>query len=138
MSKSDSCELDILKYVFQGVAPSWNAVSNLFVSLHTADPGEAGTQLTNETSYTGYTRVTISRSVSAWTTSATTLCGNLGAITFPQCTAGAAVTVTHVGLGTSFSGTGQVLYTGALTAGLSVGTNITPTFDTSSLTVSED
>jgi hypothetical protein len=138
MGKSNACETDVLAYVFQGVAPAWAAVTDLFASLHTSDPGEAGNQGTNETAYTGYSRVTISRSVSAWTLSSTTLCGNLGAITFPQCSAGAAVSVTHMGIGCSFSGAGELLYSGALTSALSVGTNITPTFDTSSVTVSEE
>ena len=138
MSKSDACELDFLKYVFQGVAPSWTTATNLFASLHTADPGETGNQGSGEAVYTGYTRTTISRSVSAWTTSGTSLCGNLGAVTFPQCTAGAAMVVTHMGIGTAFSGIGELLYSGALSSALSVGTNITPTFDTSSITVSED
>ncbi len=138
MSKSDAYELDVLKYALQGIAPSWSTVSNLFASLHTADPGETGTQATNETAYAGYTRCTISRSTSAWTTSSTTKADNVAAITFPLCTNGAAIVVTHLGLGTSFSGAGELLYSGALTAGLTVGTSITPLFDTSSVTVSED
>lgn len=137
MSKSDAGELDILKYVFQGVAPAWAAASNLFLSLHTADPGETGNQSTSEAAYTGYTRVTVSRSTSAWTTSTTTKCDNLAAISFPACT-GSSATVTHVGIGSDFSGNGRLLYSGALSASLAVSTGITPSFDTSSVTASED
>ena len=69
MSASDACESDLLKLLFQNI--SWANVGNaggllqstvagsFFVSLHTADPGEAGTQTTNETSYTGYARVAV-------------------------------------------------------------------------------
>lgn len=34
---------------------------SLYISLHTSDPGAGGSQTTNETSYTGYARVAISR-----------------------------------------------------------------------------
>ena len=139
MSKSDATELDILKYVYQGVAPSWAAASNVFVSLHTADPGETGNQSTSEATYSPYTRVTVSRTTATggWTTSSTTKCDNLAAIAFPACASGSS-TVTYVGVGTAFSGTGQLLYSGALTAQLIVTAGITPSFDTSSLTTTED
>ena len=32
---------------------------SLYVSLHTADPGEAGSQTTNEANYTSYARVAV-------------------------------------------------------------------------------
>ncbi|HCV42631.1 MAG TPA: hypothetical protein DGH68_04035 [Bacteroidetes bacterium] len=137
MSKSNTSELDLLKYVFQGVTPSWGAAANLFVGLHVADPGETGDQTTNESTYTNYTRVTISRSTSAWTTSSTTACANIAAITFPACgTTGS--TVLYVGIGSSFSGAGVLLYSGALTAQLAISNGITPSFNTASLTTTED
>jgi hypothetical protein len=39
----------------------------LFVSLHTADPGEAGSQSTSEATYTSYARVSMPRNGSTWT-----------------------------------------------------------------------
>ena len=42
-------------------------LTNLYVALHTADPGESGTQSTNEISYTSYARVAVARSSAGWT-----------------------------------------------------------------------
>jgi hypothetical protein len=137
MGKSNASEQDVLKYILQGVAPAWSAATDLFIALHTADPGEAGTQETSEAAYTGYTRVTTSRSTSAWTISSTTLGGNIGVISFPACTDGSAV-ATHVSVGVSFSGAGEILYSGTLTASLSISAGITPSFNTSSLTIAEE
>ena len=137
MSKSDASELDILKYVLAGIAPTWQSYSNLFLSLHTADPGEAGAQNTSEAAYGGYTRVTISRSTTAWTISGTTNGVSVIAFSFPACVTGSA-TVTHVGLGITFSGTGELLYSGTLSASLAISTGITPSFDTGSVTITED
>lgn len=35
---------------------------SLYISLHTSDPGEAGSQTTNEANYTSYARVAVARS----------------------------------------------------------------------------
>ena len=66
MSKSNAYETDLLGLLFNGTAIANiadNAASapltDLFVALHTADPGEAGNQGTNEANYTGYNRVTV-------------------------------------------------------------------------------
>jgi hypothetical protein len=137
MSKSNASELDLLAYTLQKVAPSWDAITDLFLALHTSDPGEAGDQTTNEANYTGYTRATISRSTSAWTISSTTAAANVGVISFPACTAGSN-TATYVSVGSSFSGAGKILYSGALTASLAISAGITPSFNTASLTITEE
>lgn len=149
MSKSDSWESDLLKLLFQnlaaanigdasGLQPSATA-GNIQVSLHTSDPGETGDQTTNESAYTGYARVAVVRSSSGWTISGTapTTISNAVAITFPQCTGGSS-TITHFGVGTSSSGAGKLLYSGALTSSLSVSNLITPSFAIGALTISED
>ena len=72
MSLSNASENDLLLLYFNntnvanmgdatGVRGS-TVAGSLFVSLHTADPGETGTQSTSETSYTGYARVAVARS----------------------------------------------------------------------------
>lgn len=60
-----------------GLLPS-SVAGSLYLSLHTADPGEAGDQTTNEVSYTSYARVAVARNGSAWTVSgnAATLAAN--------------------------------------------------------------
>lgn len=147
MSKGNTFENELLALIFNntaianigdasGLQPSATAGS-LYVSLHTADPGEAGDQTTNEVSYTGYARQAVARNGSNWTVSGNGA-ENTNAITFPECSDGAS-TVTHFAVGTAASGTGKILYSGALTASLdlSAGT-ITPEFAAGELDITED
>lgn len=135
MSKANTTENDVVKFMFNGTAmPSYGA--NLYVSLHTADPGEAGSQTTSECAYTGYARVAVSRDTGGWTVSANQA-QNVAEITFPECTGGSE-TVTHVAVGTASSGAGQILYKGALTASIAVSNLITPRFPAGTLVVQED
>lgn len=143
MSKGNTFENDLLKLIFQAVAIANladNAASspftNLYVSLHTSDPGEGGSQTTNETAYTNYARVAVVRTSSGWAVSADTA-SNVAAITFP--TGGVTgATLTHFGVGTASSGAGKLLYSGALTAPLAVSAGVTPEFAIGALTCTED
>ena len=136
MSKSNTLETQILEYIFTGSAPSWNGATNLYISLHTADPGEAGTQLTNEATYTGYARVAVTRNAAGWTVTGNEVL-NDSTITFPLCTGGSSL-CTHFAVGTAASGAGQVLYKGALSSGISITNGIQPLFNASTLSVTED
>lgn len=137
MSKSNAFETDLLKFIFQDVAIPWEATStDLNCGLHTASPGEAGTQATNETGYTSYARVATTRGTGDWSISGDTI-SNVDAITFPKCTGGTS-TITHVGIGTDATGAGNLVYHGALTSSLAVSTNITPEFAAGDLDVTED
>ena len=108
----------------------------MYVALHTADPGEAGTAATNETAYTNYARQAVARTSGGWTVSGNTAT-NTAQITFPQCgTTGA--TITHVSITTASSGSSKILYSGALNSSLAVAENITPLFAATGLTVTED
>lgn len=114
------------------------ASGNLCISLHTADPGEAAAsgQSTSETGYTGYTRVNVARSAGGFTLAAPTI-SNAGLVQFPQCSGGSS-TITHFGIGTDFSGSGNLIFKGALTSSLSVSTGIQPQFAAGALTVTVD
>jgi len=112
-----------------------SSAGNLYVSLHTADPGEAGDQTTNETSYTSYARVAVARSGAGWTVTGNSV-SPASTIAFPACTGGTA-TITHVGIGTAASGSGVLLYKGALSPNIAVSSGVTPQVTTSS-TVTED
>jgi hypothetical protein len=136
MSKGNTTENDILEYIFKATAISWNGNTDLYVSLHTADPGEGGSQTTNEANYTSYARATVARSGSGWTVSGNQV-ENTALIQFPQCTGGSNV-ITHVAVGTASSGAGQVLYSGALNSSLSVSSGIQPQFAAGALTLTED
>ena len=66
MSKSNTFENDLQQFTFNNVTVP-GIGTTLFVALHTADPGEAGDQLTNEAAYTGYTRTGVNRNSGGWT-----------------------------------------------------------------------
>jgi hypothetical protein len=131
MSFGNTTENDICLLLFNATALSWNANTNLYVSLHTADPGEAGNQTTSEATYTSYARVTVARSGSGWTISSNTAT-NAALIQFPQATGGTN-TITHVAIGTASSGTGQIIVSGALSSSLSVSSGIQPQFSAGEL-----
>lgn len=143
MSKGNTFENDLLKLIFQAVAiadiaenDATSPLTNLQVSLHTADPGEAGDQTTSEATYTGYARVAVARTSGGWAVSTNTA-DNVGAITFGACTAGSN-TITHFAVGTASSGAGKILYSGALTASLAVSAGITPSFAAGACDCTED
>ena len=146
MSKSNTWETELLQLVFNntaaaligdasGLQPSATAGS-LYVSLHTSDPGEAGNQTTNECAYTSYARVAVARSGAGWTVSANAVT-NAALVQFPQCTGGSE-TATHFAIGTASSGTGKVLYKGALSASLAISSGIQPQFGAGDLDGTED
>lgn len=124
MSKSNSWENGLLLLLFNNTdfanvgdaagLQNSAAAGSLYVSLHTADPGEAGSQTTNETAYTNYVRVAVARSGAGWTVSANSV-SNAAAIAFAQCGVTGA-TITHFGLGTDSSGAGTLLYSNTLGA----------------------
>jgi hypothetical protein len=136
MSKGNTTELDFLQYTFNATAFSWNAITDLYIALHTADPGEAGTQLTSEATYTSYARVAVARTAGGWTASANP-CINAAQISMPQCTGGTN-TITYVSIGTAAAGAGQILYSGALNSSLAVSNLIQPIFAAGALTITED
>jgi len=143
MSKGNTFENDLVKLIFQATAiadlaenDTTSPLTNLYVSLHTADPGEGGDQTTSEATYTGYARVAVARTSGGWTVTANAV-ENAGAIVFPQCTAGSN-TITHFAVGTASSGAGKILYSGALSQSLAVSAGITPQFAAGALDVTED
>ncbi len=148
MSATNAFETSLLQHIFQNAAianigdatglPASATAGSLHVSLHTADPGEAGAQNTSEVSYTGYARQAVVRSASGWTVSGNNV-SNAAAVAFGPCTAGSA-TITHFGVGTAASGAGNLLFKGALTASISITTssNATQTFPIGELKVDVD
>jgi hypothetical protein len=134
-AKGNTFENDVVLLTFNGTAYSWNANSDLYVALHTGDPGEAGNQQSSECAFGSYARVTVARSGAGFTVSGDTA-SNTATISFPECTSGSE-TVTHVSIGTASSGAGQILYKGALTASRAVSSGITLQFAASALSVTE-
>lgn len=105
------------------------APGSFFISLHTADPGEAGAQNTSEAGYTGYARVGVVRTAAGWAV-ANNEASNAAVIQFPASTVGSA-TITHVGIGTSVSGAGKLLWRMALQdpASMTISAGMAPKLD---------
>lgn len=143
MSKSNTYENDILALLFNATAianiadnAGSSPLTSLYVALHTADPGEAGTAATSEATYTNYARVAVNRNSGGWTVSGNTV-NNTAQITFPQCGA-SGNTITHASITTASSGASKILYSGALSSSLSVANQITPFFAASGISITED
>lgn len=141
MSMSNASETNLLNLLFNNT--DWAnvgdaaglqnsaAAGSFYVALHTADPGDAGNQSTNEVSYTGYVRVAVARTAGGWTVSGNQV-SNTATVQFGECTAGSA-TATHFSVGLLTSGAGDILYSGSLSASRSISSGITPLFNAGAL-----
>ena len=142
MSKSNATENDLMLLIFQKTLPSYLGTlsgtgnTELYLALHTADPGEAGDQTTNEANYTGYLRVAVIRTSAGWTVTNNQAI-NAALIQFPLCSAGSSV-VTHISIGTLSAGAGQILYSGLLNDTRTISAGIQPQFSASDLIFEED
>jgi hypothetical protein len=93
-----------------------------YLSLHTADPGEGGSQTTSEVTYTSYGRVALARDGTKWTVSG----GATGVLSaFPPGTGGSGI-ATHWGLGTANAGAGHLHFSGPITPNITTGSGVTP------------
>lgn len=142
MSKGNNWENDILKLLFNATAianiadnAASSPLTTLQVSLHTADPGEAGDQTTSEVTYTSYARVAVNRNSGGWTVSANSV-SPAATISFPAGTGGSG-TATHFEIGTASSSTGKLLYSGTVTPNIVTGNGVTPQLTTATA-ITED
>jgi hypothetical protein len=138
MGKSTACSNNLLKLVFNATAWSLIAdntattpLTNLFVALHTADPGIGGTQNTSEIAYTSYARVSVARTTGGWSASTVASTSPVASITFPAGTGGSG-TASFFSIGTLTSGAGVILYSGTVTPNIVCGNGITPSLTTAS------
>lgn len=146
MSLTNAAETALLNLIFTNtdwanvgdVAGLQNSATagSFYISLHTADPGEAGTQTTSEATYTSYARVAVARSGAGWTVSAANA-SNTAAVNFPACTGGTN-SITHFGIGSDLTTAGNLFFKGALSATLAVSAGITPSFAIGELDVNLD
>ena len=146
MSLVNSAETSLLQLLFN--ATTWNNIAEndstspataFFVSLHTASPGETGSQTSSETAYGSYARQSVARTTAGWAVSGNTV-DNAAAITFPEATSGPS-TVTDWGLGLSLTGAGTLIAYGSVdtpTAGLVVNTGVQPQFPIGTLDITAD
>lgn len=136
MSKANATENDTLDALLRAVDPAWRSGANRYIALYTADPTDAGTAISNESAYGSYARVAVT-AATGFSAASGGSSANTGLIQFPECTSGSE-TITHVGIVTTASGAGQLIYSGALAASRSVSSGIQPQFAISALTITED
>jgi hypothetical protein len=134
MSFSDTAETAINNQIFVGTALPWNANTNLWLALHTADPGEAGS-IAAESTYTSYARVAVARATGFTVSGATVQ--NAALVQFPISTGGSS-TVTHVSIVTTASGATTVIAKGALNASQTIVTGNQPQFSAGALVFTLD
>lgn len=133
---------DLLKLIFNAtgiVGLADNAASspltNLYMSLHSADPGAGGNQSTSEMNYTGYTRLAVQRAGAGFTIAGVVM-NPTATMEFGEMTAGTAATATHMCIGTAASGSGKILFRFAISPTILVNLNTVPRIrSTTTLTV---
>lgn len=146
MSKSNTFENDLLLLIFNntniadigdatGLRGSTTAGS-LYWSLHTADPGETGTAVTNETAYTGYARVAAARSSGGFTVTGNSVSPPAN-VDFGECTASPGGAITHFGVVNTASGAGKLLYKGTVSPNIAMAVGVIPRLKTTS-SITED
>lgn len=130
MSKSNYFENAWLKLVFNAVGidgladnDASSPVTDLSVALHTADPGEGGTQASSELVYTGYARVAVPRTALGWLVSGSNA-WPVNPVEFAEMTGGAGGVVTHASVGDGI--TNHILYSGPVTPNINVVSGVRP------------
>jgi hypothetical protein len=146
MSKGDTYENDLMKLLFNATAianiadnAATSPLTNLYVSLHTADPGEAGSQTTSECNYTSYARVAVARTSGGWTVTARSV-SPAATSSFPTATTATSLpqTATFFAVGTASSGAGKILYSGALSPTIVISNTGTQPIVGTASTITED
>lgn len=133
MSAANELENEILELVLNNVNAAnigdatglrgSTTAGSLYLSQHTADPGEAGDQTTSECTYTSYARVALARDGTKWTVTANSAAGVQSS--FPAGTGGSG-TATHFGVGSASSGAGHLFFSGAISPNIVTGSGVTP------------
>jgi hypothetical protein len=135
MSLSNTAETAVLNQIFVGTALAWNGNTDLWIALHTADPGEAGTAISGEASFGGYARVTLTRATD-FTVSGNSV-SNANLEQFATCSSGSE-TITYASIVTTSSGAGTIIARAALTSSIPVSTGIQPQFAAGALAFTID
>ncbi len=135
MSFSNTAETAVLEQIFEGTALPWDGNTDLYLALHTADPGETGTAVTSEAAYGSYARVAVTRATD-FTVSGNAI-SNANLEQFPQCTSGSE-TITYASIVTTASGAGTIIVRAALNTSIPVSTGIQPQFAAAALSFTLD
>ena len=137
---SDYVENGILSRILKASAVALPVPSALYVALFTADPGEDAT-INNEAAYPGYARQDSDgggATGSGWSTPAGGVSSNLNSIEFPANGSATPVTITHMAIIDSASGTGNLYFVAPLTASKTLQQNDKVVFDVGNIAVTVD
>ena len=150
MSKSNTFENSLLLLIFNNadIANIGDAgglrgsvtPGSLYYALHTADPGEAGSAVTNEVTvaeaYIGYARVAAARSAAGFAITDNSV-SPAEVVDFPECEGSVGTTITHFSVVNTASGAGIILYSGTVTPNIAIATGVIPRLKITS-TITED
>ena len=126
--KSFQTGMDVLGLAICGKVPEWAALPLRYISLHTAAP--VGDQTDNELAFEGYARIrTLCNAWSQTETGVTNADLLLGPVCFEDCDE----LVTHVAIGLSHVGPGQILYSGRLRSPVRIAFNRRVAFEAGKL-----
>jgi hypothetical protein len=136
MSLSDIFENNCLNLVYRAVAwanvadnAATSPITNTYTALHTADPGDAGTQATSEATYTSYARTAVARTTGGWGAASGGSISPAANIDFVAGTGGSG-TVTYFSQGKTVSGATDAYHIGTVTPNIVTGNGITPRLTT--------
>lgn len=139
---SDRFEQDLCKLIFNAVAignvadnAATAPLTNLWMALHTADPGDTGDQGTSEGGYTAYTRISVARTTLGWvvSTASAASVSPVANIDFPQVATTSTGTFTHASIGvTSATTSGKIIASGTISPNINFSQNVTPRLTTAS------
>lgn len=133
MSFGNTTEGELMRLIFQ--AEAWaniadNAATspetNLGWALHTASPGEAGSQTTNEAAYTSYARVDVARTSGGHSESAGVV-SPAANVDFPQATGGSE---TETYFSVAKASNDEIICFGTVTPNIVVSNGVTPRLTT--------
>jgi hypothetical protein len=130
MPRGATFDNDLLKLIFNGVGianiadnAASSPLTNLYIALHTADPGVGGSQATDECTYGGYARQGVARTSAGWSVTGNSV-SPVADVVFPIASAGSE-TATHFSVGTLASGAGKILYSGEIDVPFEIATGVT-------------
>ena len=128
---------DLLQLIFNGVAipgiadnAATSPLTNLYLSLHTSDPGVVSDQATSEAAYQGYARQAVPRDPTGFNVSGGRIASLASTVSFPASTGSAPETETFAAVGTAATGAGKILYVGPITPPINVATGTVPQLTT--------
>jgi hypothetical protein len=138
MSIADATENALLLLIFNAmlwanyaINASASPETNIACALHTADPGDAGSQDTSAITYASYARVNVARTSGGWTVTANSV-SPVAAINFPAGTGGSG-TASYFSTGKASVTSGSnppILWSGTVTPNIVTGSGVTPSLST--------